>query len=409
MLFVDPTRGFLDDAACKERIAAGAPYARWAADGFYQLGAGRGRARSVPDDLGRPPGHARATPRKSWPWCSSPWPTTPTSPRSRWATTRPCPTWRRRRPAGAPLPAPALRPGHQPADRPPPRAAGDEPAHGARPPPAAAHRVGRGGRAAHAATRSSSTRRASTPSSSPTRRRGRSSRSTPRSRSPTGPAGCGPRSTAWSTRPTPRSRAAPASSSSTTAAGSRAGAPSRRCSATGAVHQRLAERRLRSRTALVVVADDVLDVHAFATLLGYGADAICPAPGAGHRGRPRPTRADDGDLTSPEAQGRYQAAVEAGVLKILSKMGISTVDSYRGAQIFEVVGLGARGRRRVLHRHALVVGGIGWDGARRGRARPARGGLGRHRRPRVARLLPGPQGRRAAHQGQGHRRRRSTT
>ncbi len=50
MLFVDPTRGFLDDAACKERIAAGAPYAKWAADGFYRVGAGEAALR-VPDDL----------------------------------------------------------------------------------------------------------------------------------------------------------------------------------------------------------------------------------------------------------------------------------------------------------------------------------------------------------------------
>ena len=47
--------------------------------------------------------------------------------------------------------------------------------------------------------------------------------------------------------------------------------------ATGAVHQALAERKLRSRTSLVVVADDVRDVHALSPrLLGYGADAVCP-------------------------------------------------------------------------------------------------------------------------------------
>ncbi len=41
MLFVDPTRGFIDDAACKERLAAAAPYAKWAAEGFYDLAPGR--------------------------------------------------------------------------------------------------------------------------------------------------------------------------------------------------------------------------------------------------------------------------------------------------------------------------------------------------------------------------------
>ena len=50
MLFVDPTRGFLDDNACKERIAAGAPYAKWAADGFYRLDAGEASL-ETPEDL----------------------------------------------------------------------------------------------------------------------------------------------------------------------------------------------------------------------------------------------------------------------------------------------------------------------------------------------------------------------
>ena len=45
MLFVDPTRGFLDDHACKERIAAAAPYGHWAADGFYRLSPGSRRWR----------------------------------------------------------------------------------------------------------------------------------------------------------------------------------------------------------------------------------------------------------------------------------------------------------------------------------------------------------------------------
>ncbi len=72
-------------------------------------------------------------------------------------------------------------------------------------------------------------------------------------------------------------------------------------------------------------------------------------------------RQDDGDLTSPEAQGRFQAAVEAGVLKILSKMGICTVDSYRGAQIFEVVGLSGEVVDVCFTGTPNVVGGIGWD------------------------------------------------
>jgi glutamate synthase (ferredoxin) len=103
----------------------------------------------------------------------------------------------------------------------------------------------------------------------------------------------------------------------------------------------------------------VFDVHAFATLLGYGADAVCPRLALATVAA-EADRADDGDLTSPEAQGRYQAAVEAGVLKILSKMGICTVDSYRGAQIFEVVGLAPEVVDVCFTGSPNVVGGIGW-------------------------------------------------
>ncbi len=64
---------------------------------------------------------------------------------------------------------------------------------------------------------------------------------------------------------------------------------------------------------------------------------------------------------SPEAQDRFRAAAEAGVLKILSKMGISTVDSYRGAQIFEVLGLDRSVVDLCFSGTPSVVGGIGWD------------------------------------------------
>jgi glutamate synthase domain-containing protein 2/glutamate synthase domain-containing protein 1/glutamate synthase domain-containing protein 3 len=128
---------------------------------------------------------------------------------------------------------------------------------------------------------------------------------------------------------------------------------------TGAIHQALTDRRMRSKTALVVVADDVFDVQGFATLLGYGADAICPKLALATVAA-EADRSDDGDLTSPEAQGRFQAAVEAGVLKILSKMGICTVDSYRGAQIFEVCGLDREVVDVCFTGSPNVVGGLGW-------------------------------------------------
>jgi glutamate synthase domain-containing protein 2/glutamate synthase domain-containing protein 1/glutamate synthase domain-containing protein 3 len=130
--------------------------------------------------------------------------------------------------------------------------------------------------------------------------------------------------------------------------------------ATGAVHNRLVESGLRSDTSLVISADDARDTHYVACLLGYGADAICP-------GLALETVAHEADhnvdveLSGPEAQERLQAAMEDGVLKIMSKMGISTVDSYRGAQIFEAIGLGPAVIDICFPGTPSVVGGVGWD------------------------------------------------
>jgi glutamate synthase (NADPH/NADH) large chain len=110
--------------------------------------------------------------------------------------------------------------------------------------------------------------------------------------------------------------------------------------ATGAVHHHLLEKGLRTHCNLLVETGTARDPHHFACLIGYGATAIYPylayqslyalkADGQVH--------AKVGD----ERQlGRsYRRGVRKGLLKILAKMGISTVDSYRGAQLFEIVGL----------------------------------------------------------------------
>ena len=128
--------------------------------------------------------------------------------------------------------------------------------------------------------------------------------------------------------------------------------------ATGAVHHRLVNRGLRSNTSLVISADDARDTHYVACLLGYGADAICPGLAletVGHE-----ADQNDSELTGPDAQQRLQAGLEDGVLKIMSKMGISTVDSYRGAQIFEVLGLGPEVVDLCFAGTPSVVGGVGW-------------------------------------------------
>jgi glutamate synthase (ferredoxin) len=110
--------------------------------------------------------------------------------------------------------------------------------------------------------------------------------------------------------------------------------------AAGAVHHALVAGGLRSRVGIVVDGDDARDSHHAACLLTNGADALCPRlafetiadlVGRGRLG---------GSIGAEEAQDRYCEALEEGVLKIMSKMGISTLDSYRGAQIIEAVGLG---------------------------------------------------------------------
>ncbi|MDQ4098556.1 MAG: glutamate synthase-related protein, partial [Actinomycetota bacterium] len=129
--------------------------------------------------------------------------------------------------------------------------------------------------------------------------------------------------------------------------------------AVGAVHHRLVAAGLRMETSLIVSADEARDVHYIACMLGYGADAISPGLAletVAHEADENP----DSEMGGPEAQQRLQSAMEDGVLKVMSKMGISTVDSYRGAQIFEVIGLGAEVVDVCFAGTPSVVGGIGW-------------------------------------------------
>jgi glutamate synthase domain-containing protein 2/glutamate synthase domain-containing protein 1/glutamate synthase domain-containing protein 3 len=130
--------------------------------------------------------------------------------------------------------------------------------------------------------------------------------------------------------------------------------------ATGAIHHHLIASGLRMQASLIVVADDTRDVHGVACLLGCGADAVCPQL-ALETVAADADASEDSDLSAPEAQERFQAAVEDGVLKILSKMGIATIDSYRGAQIFEAIGLGHEVIDCCFRGMPSVIDGIGFD------------------------------------------------
>jgi glutamate synthase (ferredoxin) len=106
--------------------------------------------------------------------------------------------------------------------------------------------------------------------------------------------------------------------------------------ATGAVHHHLVRNGLRNHVGLVVESADPRAVHHVATLVGYGAGAVNPYL-AYQTIADLTAGADGAELDA--AVGAYIGALEDGLLKTMSKMGISTVQSYRGAQIFEAVGL----------------------------------------------------------------------
>jgi len=129
--------------------------------------------------------------------------------------------------------------------------------------------------------------------------------------------------------------------------------------AVGALHHALISAGLRDSAGIVAVADDVRDVHGVACLLGFGADVVSPRLALETVAAEADNSEDD--VVSPEAQERFHAAIEDGVLKVMSKMGISTLDSYRGAQTFEVIGLAQEVVDLCLTGATSSTGGIGFD------------------------------------------------
>ena len=107
--------------------------------------------------------------------------------------------------------------------------------------------------------------------------------------------------------------------------------------AVSAVHQRLIREGLRLSTSLIVETGEARDDHQVATLLGFGANAVCPY---GVFEAARRWARETEPRNSPGAGiGNVARTLEKGLLKILSKMGVATLRSYQGAQLFEVVGL----------------------------------------------------------------------
>ena len=131
--------------------------------------------------------------------------------------------------------------------------------------------------------------------------------------------------------------------------------------AVGFVHHRLVALGLRTRATLVVESAEPRGVHDVACLLGYGAETVCATLAL--RTAAALAEADrlGGDRPSPEeAQRRYRRAIEEGVLKVLSKMGIADVASYCGAQVFEAVGLAHDLVDEAFVGTPSPLGGVGW-------------------------------------------------
>jgi glutamate synthase (NADPH/NADH) large chain len=127
-----------------------------------------------------------------------------------------------------------------------------------------------------------------------------------------------------------------------------------------AVHHHLVRQRTRTQVGLIVEAGDVREVHHAALLIGYGAAAINPYL-AMESVEDLVYRGIITDVSAEKAVRNLVKALGKGVLKVMSKMGVSTVGSYRGAQIFEAVGLSHELVERYFTGTVSRLGGIGLD------------------------------------------------
>src|SRR6187549_938302 len=129
---------------------------------------------------------------------------------------------------------------------------------------------------------------------------------------------------------------------------------------TGAVHHHLVREKTRTQVGLLVEAGDVREVHHVALLVGYGAAAVNPYLAM----ESVEDLAREGFFVKVEPEKAVANLIKAlgkGVLKVMSKMGVSTVASYTGAQIFEAVGLSQDVVDRYFTGTTSKLGGIGLD------------------------------------------------
>ncbi|THB62889.1 MAG: glutamate synthase subunit alpha, partial [Spirochaetaceae bacterium] len=130
--------------------------------------------------------------------------------------------------------------------------------------------------------------------------------------------------------------------------------------AVGAVHQHLVKLSVRTQIGLVLESGEPREVHHFCMLAGYGVDAVNPYMAYAAMRHLRNKGIIDASLSDKDLIKQYHKALSAGMRKVFGKMGISTLESYKGAQIFEAVGLGPDIIERCFTGTASRIQGIGF-------------------------------------------------
>ncbi len=131
--------------------------------------------------------------------------------------------------------------------------------------------------------------------------------------------------------------------------------------ALGTVHQYLIKKALRATSSLVVESGDVRETHHFAALIGYGANAVCPYLALETIYQLHEEGMLATGLALEKAEDNYIQAIGYGLRKVFSKMGISTLQSYQGAQIFEIIGLNSEVVKRSFTKSISRIEGLGFS------------------------------------------------
>ncbi|OMJ19811.1 putative glutamate synthase [NADPH] [Smittium culicis] len=129
----------------------------------------------------------------------------------------------------------------------------------------------------------------------------------------------------------------------------------------GAIHHALIMKKLRLKVALVLETGEVRDVHQFCAIIGYGIDAIYPYAVYDLIQALKKNNILDKESDEKLMRKKYKKSIENGVLKVMSKMGISTLHSYKGAQIFEALGVSQEVVDMCLANTATRIGGATFE------------------------------------------------